>query len=120
MQIIFLVLLLCLLTSISRIFLKKGMVKSNALTGMVASLLVGWLALVSACLLYADFSKLTLRGGLFFALIGIVAPPAVRYLTYKGIDSLGAARSDPLRSLTPFFAILFAGFFLPKKSALSL
>ena len=110
---------LCLITAISRILLKKGLVQSNALTGMVVSLVVGWvaLAITSAILLPAN-TQFDLRSILFFAGIGLVAPPVVRYLTYIGVDRLGASRSDPVRSLTPFFAILFAILFLREEATI--
>jgi uncharacterized membrane protein len=103
---------LCLLTASSRILLKRGMESSNALTGMVVSLLIGWLFLAPAALVSSSWADVNLHGVLFFAGIGVVAPPAVRYLTYLGVEKVGASRSDPVRSLTPFFAILFAILFL--------
>jgi drug/metabolite transporter (DMT)-like permease len=84
---------------------------------MVVSLGVGWATLVLACIALNPWHSLTMKGLIFFALIGTVAPPIVRYLTYLGIDKLGPARSDPIRSLTPFFAIVFASFFFPNRSA---
>ena len=102
-----LTLCICFLTAISRVLLKLGFEKSNPLTGMVVSVVIGCLMLDSAALIFSNPNDYSWNGVLFFAGIGIVAPPVVRYLTYLGVHTLGAARSDPVRSLTPFFAILF-------------
>jgi uncharacterized membrane protein len=115
-----LALILCLITALSRVLLMRGMAQSNPLTGMVASLLVGCLVLDGAALLTADFSTVTWQGVGFFAMIGVIAPPVVRYLTYIGIHRVGPAHSDPVRSLTPFFAILFAILFLGETANISI
>lgn len=108
-----LTLFLCLITAVSRVFLKKGLRTSNALTGMVASIVIGAVALDLTALLLVPWPQhATWHGFAFFAGIGVIAPPVVRYLTYVGIDRLGASRSDPVRSLTVFFAIFFAIVFL--------
>ena len=78
---------------------------------MVYSLLFGWIALTTLLLLDFKNQTFSLKGAFFFAAIGFVAPPIVRYLTYIGVEKLGASRSDPIRSLTPLFAIAFAFIF---------
>lgn len=100
--------LICFITASSRVLLKKGLGSSNALTAMVYSLIIGWAALMALSVFTGAWAHWQTEGAIRFALIGIVAPPVVRYLTYKGVDLLGAARSDPIRSLTPFFAIAIA------------
>jgi len=107
---VILVIFSCLITSGSRILLKRGVVLANALTGMVYSLVVGWLALLILFTLSISNERLSVRGLLFFAAIGLVAPPVVRYLTYIGVEKVGPSRSDPVRSLTPLFALLIAFF----------
>lgn len=103
-------LILCLVSALSRILLKKGMRDSTPLTGMVVSLVVGFaaLGLVVAPKIVSGGVRWDPRGVLMFAAIGLVAPPLVRLLTYIGIHRLGASRCDPIRSTQPFFAILFA------------
>lgn len=119
MTAIFLAFLICILSSVARVFLKKGLVDSNVNTGMIFSLYVGWFVL---CVLFlieqisAPFPSL--NGILFFCGIGLVAPPIVRYLTYVGVDKLGAASSDQIRSLTPFFGLVFADMFLKEHVSL--
>lgn len=111
---VLLTLLLCFITASSRIFLKKGLKHSNALTGMVVSIVIGFLFLAALALpkLILAEVELDVKGVIIFALIGLVAPPIVRLLTYIGIDRVGVTRADPIRSAQPFFAILIAGLLL--------
>ena len=110
-NVLMLVLFSCIITASSRILLKKGLIYSNAMTGMVYSLLFGWIVLTTLFLIDYQNQKFSTPGVLFFAGIGIIAPPIVRYLTYIGVEKLGASRSDPIRSLTPLFAVIFAFIF---------
>lgn len=110
-QIISIIFFSCLVTAFSRITLKKGLIVSNAITGMVFSLIFGWAILLILFLIDLKNQLYSIDGILFFAGIGIIAPPVVRYLTYIGIDKLGPSRSDPIRSLTPMFAVLFSFIF---------
>lgn len=105
---VILALTICLVTGISRVFLKFGLKGSNPLSGTFVSIVIGWFALLLLSLTFDSFVAVSWQGVAFFSLIGCVAPPLVRYLTYIGVDRVGACRSDLLRSLTPFFAILFA------------
>ena len=72
-----LTLCLCLITAVSRILLKHGIQSSNALTGMVFSLVIGWIALALLSVFTVPLSAFNLKGVLFFALIGLVAAVAV-------------------------------------------
>ena len=101
-----------IITASSRIFLKKGLLCSNPLTGMLVSLVICSLVLVILTVIYVPFKDYNLKGILFFAVIGCFAPPLVRYLTYIGVDKVGASISDPIRATTPFFAIILAIIFL--------
>jgi DME family drug/metabolite transporter len=101
----------CILTAFSRITLKKAMKNSNVLTTMVSSLVFGWIGLGILLLISPGQATYTIKGLAFFALIGVIAPPVVRYFTYIGVDRLGPSRSDSIRSLTPVFAVLFSFFF---------
>lgn len=115
MNAIKLTLFMCLLTAISRILLKRGLASSNAVTGMIFSIVIGGVILLLVTIASVEINATHLPGILFFAGIGCIAPPLVRYMTYLGVEKLGAARSDPIRSLTPFFAIFFAVLFLGEK-----
>lgn len=113
--VIAIVLLSCFVTSLSRIFLKKGLMDSNAITGMVFSLLFGWMTLLGVFIAQFSQQTLSMKGVLFFSAIGIIAPPVVRYFTYLGVEKLGPSRSDPIRSLTPLFAVVFSFFLFEEK-----
>ncbi len=110
-----LVFISCIITSLSRITLKKGLLHSNAMTGMVYSLLFGWIILVVLTLIDLKNQIFSVKGILFFSAIGIIAPPVVRYMTYLGVEKLGPSRSDPIRSLTPLFAVAFAFIFFEEQ-----
>ena len=111
---------LCLITAVSRIFLKKGLQDSNIITSMTFSLVLGCAILVSFALITQPLDNLNFEGVLFFSFIGMIAPPVVRTLTYIGVDRIGASRSDSIRSLTPFFAMFFAIIFLNESVSMSL
>lgn len=111
LNIIILVIISCIITALSRIVLKKGLSQSNAITGMVYSLFFGWLVLTVFFFSDINEQRYSTEGLLFFAAVGVIAPPFVRYMTYIGVEKLGAARSDTIRSLTPLFAVVFAFIF---------
>ncbi len=100
------------ITAFSRILLKKGLVDSNPVTGMFVSLVVCAPVLTVLALIAVPWDEYSIRGIAYFAAIGLFAPPVVRFLTYIGVDRLGVSRSAPVRSLTPFFAVLLAIVFL--------
>ena len=112
-------LLLCLISASSRVFLKKGFNQSNPVSGMVSSLWIGFLFLaafaVPQIIIHLDDILFYWKGLVFFAGIGLIAPPIVRYLTYIGIDRLGVSRADPMRSVQPVFALVFSGLVLQEK-----
>ncbi len=101
----------CLVTASSRIVLQRGFRYSNSLTAMVCTLFFGWIALGTLCAVFWKDQRWSSQGLLFFAGIGIVAPPVVRFLTYIGVEKVGPSRADAVRSLTPLFALGFAGLF---------
>jgi len=112
----YIALIVAAVTAISTIFLKRGLEASNPLTGMFVSLAVCGAVITALALATVPAAEVTLGGVAIFAGIGLFAPPVVRYLTYVGIDKVGAARSSPIRSLTPFFAILLAITFLGEEA----
>jgi drug/metabolite transporter (DMT)-like permease len=52
---------------------------------------------------------------LIFVAVGIFQPGLTRLLTYKGIDALGMAITDPIRATTPLFSAIMAILFLGEK-----
>src|SRR4029434_8781215 len=55
------------------------------------------------------------RSILIFAVVGLFQPGLTRLLSYKGIDALGVAITDPIRATTPLFSALMAIIFLGEK-----
>jgi uncharacterized membrane protein len=50
--------------------------------------------------------------------VGFFQPGLTRLLTYKGIDALGVAITDPIRATTPLFSAMMAILFLGEKITL--
>src|SRR4029434_10307385 len=58
------------------------------------------------------------RSILIFAVVGLFQPGLTRLLSYKGIDALGVAITDPIRATTPLFSAMMAIVFLGEKLTL--
>jgi drug/metabolite transporter, DME family len=98
--------------SIAHIFIRRGLVESNAMTGSFISLSMsaGVLWLLTA--FFVPFSAFwTSAIGIFIA-AGIFAPGIGRTLSYVGIERIGVARSVPIVNSSPIFASIFAVLFL--------
>ncbi len=104
----YLTFILCLLSASSRVLLKKGFANATPTTGTAVSILIGFifLAMIAIPKIIINFHTLNYQGLLMFLGIGTIAPPLVRFLSYTGIDRIGASRADPLRSTQPIFAII--------------
>lgn len=103
-----LTILLCFISALSKVILKKGLTESSPIVAMALSLIVGFVVLSFIAIPHMALhgvSHISLQGVLVFAGIGVIAPPVVRYLSYIGIHRLGASKADPIRSSQPFFAI---------------
>ncbi|HWH78391.1 MAG TPA: DMT family transporter, partial [Candidatus Binatus sp.] len=55
---------------------------------------------------------------LIFVVVGLFQPGLTRLLTYKGIDTLGVAITDPIRASTPLFSAIMAIIFLGEQMTL--
>jgi uncharacterized membrane protein len=55
---------------------------------------------------------------LIFVAVGFFQPGLTRLLTYKGIDALGVAVTDPMRATTPLFSAMMAIIFLGEEVTL--
>ena len=100
------------LFSLHNILTKKGLRFSNPATAVVTSLGINMVFLWSASLLFVPLDSLTDSAILIFAVVGLFQPGLTRLLTYKGIETLGVAITDPIRASTPLFSALFAILFL--------
>lgn len=107
-----------MISAISRILLKKGLDGSNPLTGMTVSIYIGFVFLGTLAAPRLFRNEISWDGLWVFAAIGVVAPPLVRLLTYIGVDRLGAANAEPLRSTQPFFALLLGSLLLRESVSL--
>ena len=85
---------------------------------MITSLVINIVFLWSLSLLFAPLSSLTSVSILIFVAVGFFQPGLTRLLTYKGIDALGVAITDPIRATTPLFSAMMAIIFLDEKITL--
>ena len=79
---------------------------------MISSLLINIVFLWSVAILFVPLSSLTSASILIFVGVGFLQPGLTRLLTYKGIDALGVAITDPIRASTPLFSAIMAIIFL--------
>ena len=98
--------------SIAHIFIRRGLVESNAMTGAFISLSMTALVLWLLFPFFASFSALWTPVTLIFIAAGIFAPGIGRTMSYVGIEKIGVARSVPVANSSPIFASLFAVIFL--------
>jgi drug/metabolite transporter, DME family len=98
--------------SIAHIFIRRGLVESNAMTGAFISL--SMTAGVLWCLVpfFVPLSALWTPWLGIFIIAGIFAPGIGRTLSYVGIEKIGVARSVPIVNSSPIFASVFAVIFL--------
>jgi DME family drug/metabolite transporter len=91
---------------------KKGLRYSNPATAVISSLLINIVFLWGVSILFVPLSSLTSASILIFVAVGVFQPGLTRLLTYKGIDALGVAITDPIRATTPLFSAIMAILFL--------
>lgn len=98
--------------SITHIFVRRGLVHSNALTGSLISLgtsaAIFWLWVF----LFIPLSKLWTPAIGYFIAGGFFAPALGQTLGYIGMERIGVARSTPIVNTSPIFSSLFAVIFL--------
>jgi len=87
---------------------KKGLKYSNPHTAVLTSLVVNVVVLWSVSLWFLPVELLTIAGILIFVLVGLFQPGLTRLLTYKSIETVGVAITDPLRATTPMFSTFLA------------
>jgi DME family drug/metabolite transporter len=94
--------------ALHNILTKKGLRYSNPATAVITSLIMNIVLLWGFSLLFLPLDSLTRSGVFIFILVGLFQPGLTRLLTYKGIDKLGVAITDPIRATTPLFSALSA------------
>ena len=97
---------------------KKALRYSNPATAVISSLAVNIVFLWVLTFLFVPLSSFTGAGILIFVVVGFFQPGLTRLLTYKGIDALGVALTDPIRATTPLFSALMAILFLGEEITL--
>ena len=106
------------LFALHNIFTKKALRYSNPATGVISSLSINIIFLWSLTFLFVPLAQVTLVSVLIFVLVGFFQPGLTRLLTYKGIDALGVAITDPIRASTPLFSAIMAIIFLGEQMTL--
>lgn len=97
---------------------KKGLRYSNPATAVVTSLAINMIFLWGVSFLFLPLDSLASYGVFIFILVGFFQPGLTRFLTYKGIETLGVAITDPIRASTPLFSTFFAIVFLGERMTL--
>lgn len=91
---------------------KKALRYSNPATAVISSLLINIVFLWVLTLLFVPLASVSGAAILIFVVVGFFQPGLTRLLTYKGIDTLGVALTDPIRATTPLFSAIMAIIFL--------
>jgi len=106
------------LFALHNIFTKKALRYSNPATGVISSLLINIVFLWAMAILFVPIANVNLTSILIFVGVGFFQPGLTRLLTYKGIDALGVAITDPIRASTPLFSAAMAIIFLGEQMTL--
>lgn len=96
------------LFALHNILTKKGLRTSTPATAVITSLAVNIVVLWAASFFLVPLESVANPGILIFVVVGLFQPALTRLLTYKGIEALGVAITDPIRATTPVFAAFFA------------
>jgi len=97
---------------------KKALRYSNPATAVISSLLINIIFLWGVSILFVPLESLTSAAILIFVGVGFFQPGLTRLLSYKGIDALGVAITDPIRATTPLFSAIMAIIFLGEEVTL--
>lgn len=98
--------------SVAHIFVRRGLVHSNALTGSVISLGTSAVLLGLLALFLVPFAALRSSALWYFIAAGVFAPAIGQTLGYIGMERIGVARSSPIVNTSPLISSIFAVFFL--------
>ena len=100
------------LFALHNLFTKKALRYSYPATAVISSLLINIIFLWGVSILFVPMMSLTSPSILIFVVVGLFQPGLTRLLTYKGIDALGVAITDPIRATTTLFSAMLAIIFL--------
>lgn len=108
------------LFALHNLFSKKALRYSNPATGVISSLAINIIFLWVLSFLFVPLANVTAASLLIFVGVGFFQPGLTRLLTYKGIDALGVAITDPIRATTPLFSAIMAIIFLGEQITLGI
>jgi uncharacterized membrane protein len=108
------------LFALHNMFTKKALRYSNPATAVISGLLINIIFLWGLSILFVPVGSLTSASILIFAVVGLFQPGLTRLLSYKGIDALGVAITDPIRATTLLFSAMMAIIFLGEKLPLAI
>jgi len=94
--------------SASHILIRRGLVTSNAATGTIVSLFISAALLWVLTPLFTPLSTFLTHAVWYFIAGGIFAPAIGRYMTFKGIERVGVARSVPISNTSSMFSSVMA------------
>ena len=94
----------------SAVCVRAGLQQVNASLGTLISLVASLLVALAVALIVAPNALLSvsLTALAWFAVIGILQFPMGRFFNYQAVSRIGIARSIPLISTAPVFAVIFA------------
>lgn len=98
--------------SLAHIFVRRGLVHSNALTGSLISLGTSAIGFSILALLLAPLALLENSAIGYFAAAGLFAPAIGQTLGYLGMERIGVARAAAIVNTSPMFSSIFAVLFL--------
>ena len=101
-----------LLFSIAHVFVRRGLVHSNALTGSLISLGTSAAIFWLLAFVMVPWSTLWTPAIGYFAAAGVFAPAIGQTLGYIGMERIGVARASPIVNTSPIFSSIFAVRFL--------
>jgi drug/metabolite transporter (DMT)-like permease len=100
------------LFALHNLLIKTALRYSNPATAVISSLIINIVFLWGLMFLFVPLSSVKSASLLIFVVVGFFQPGLTRLLTYKGIDALGVAVTDPVRATTPLFSAMMAIIFL--------
>ena len=98
--------------SVAHIFVRRGLVHSNALTGSLISLGTSATGFWILALFLAPLAALKNPAAGYFAAAGLFAPAIGQTLGYIGMERIGVARAAAIVNTSPIFSSVFAVLFL--------
>lgn len=94
--------------AISHIFIRRGLVTSDAFTGSFISLGITAVVLLTLSPLFVPLALFWTPAVGYFIAAGIFAPALGRTFSYKGIERVGVGRSVPVANSSPMFSSILA------------